>query len=106
MITGTSTRLSTGRAVAPAMAAILFAAGGGSAASHARPQESGVAPQASAPEAPPREWVDRLGRDDRAALETLLGFAAPSWEGIDGVELVGRGPESLQASRGRPDVVQ
>jgi thiol-disulfide isomerase/thioredoxin/peroxiredoxin len=109
MITGTFTRLSTGRAVAPAMAAILFAAAGGSAASHARPQESGVASQASqasAPEAPPREWVDRLGRDDREALETLIGFAAPSWEGIDGVEWVGRGPESLEAWRGRPVVVQ
>lgn len=62
--------------------------------------------QQSAPAEPPREWVDRLDRDDRAALEPLLGYAAPSWNDLDGVAWIGRGPESLADWRGRPVIVQ
>jgi cytochrome c biogenesis protein CcmG/thiol:disulfide interchange protein DsbE len=57
-------------------------------------------------DAPPRDWVDRLDRDDRTALEPLLGYVAPSWQGVDGVAWIGRGPQSLSDWRGRPVIVQ
>jgi len=59
-----------------------------------------------APETPPREWLDRLDRSDRAALDVLVGYAAPSWSDLEGVEWIGTGPESLEAWRGRPVIVQ
>jgi len=60
----------------------------------------------AAPATAPREWLDRLDRDDRAAFEPLLGYAAPSWEGLDGISWIGRGPASLEEWRGRPVIVQ
>lgn len=50
--------------------------------------------------------MERLERDDRAALDVVTGFAAPGWAGAEKVEWIGRGPTSLDDWRGRPVIVQ
>ncbi|MFM1890133.1 MAG: hypothetical protein RLZZ565_890 [Planctomycetota bacterium] len=63
-------------------------------------------PAAAAPafEPAPREWLDRLPRDDRAALEPLLGFEAPSLPAE--AMWIGAGPKSLADLRGKVVVLQ
>lgn len=63
-------------------------------------------PAAAAPSAEPapREWLDRLPREDRAALEPLIGFEAPALP-ADAV-WVGAGPKSLADLRGKVVVLQ
>ncbi len=63
-------------------------------------------PAAAAPafEPAPREWLDRLPRDDRSALEPLLGFEAPSLPAE--AMWIGAGPKSLADLRGKVVVLQ
>ncbi|MGA0174605.1 MAG: redoxin domain-containing protein, partial [Phycisphaerales bacterium] len=63
-------------------------------------------PAAAAPafESAPREWLDRLPRDDRSALEPLLGFEAPSLPAE--AMWIGAGPKSLADLRGKVVVLQ
>lgn len=63
-------------------------------------------PAASAPsfEPAPREWLDRLPREDRAAVEPLLGYEAPALP-ADAV-WIGAGPKSLGDLRGKVVVLQ
>ncbi|MGA1393163.1 MAG: hypothetical protein ACO38W_08410, partial [Phycisphaerales bacterium] len=63
-------------------------------------------PAAAAPafEAAPREWLDRLPREDRAALDTLLGYDAPALPAE--AMWIGGGPRSLADLRGKVVVLQ
>ncbi len=63
-------------------------------------------PAAAAPafEAAPREWLDRLPREDRAALDTLLGYDAPALPAE--AMWIGGGPKSLADLRGKVVVLQ
>ncbi|MGA1045773.1 MAG: peroxiredoxin family protein, partial [Phycisphaerales bacterium] len=76
------------------------------AAAQAATGPGATPPAAAAPafEPAPREWLDRLPRDDRAALEPLLGFEAPSLP-ADAM-WIGAGPKSLADLRGKVVVLQ
>lgn len=68
-----------------------------------------VAPQEAPDDAPPRpamnkSWAQRLPEQDRAALETTVGFAAP--ELSEDLAWLGDRPESLEALRGKVVLVQ
>jgi cytochrome c biogenesis protein CcmG/thiol:disulfide interchange protein DsbE len=59
----------------------LLAAGalGVATATSAAAHQRGTPPASSADaQDPPRAWLDRLDREDRAALDTLVGFEAPA----------------------------
>lgn len=68
--------------------------------------EAAAPPATAAPafDPAPREWLDRLPREDRAAIEPLLGFEAPSLP-ADAI-WIGAGPKSLADLRGKVVVLQ
>jgi cytochrome c biogenesis protein CcmG, thiol:disulfide interchange protein DsbE len=85
-------------------ASMLFASVASSQGPTGQTATPPAASQSPAFEQAPREWLDRLPREDRAAVEPLLGYEAPALP-TDAV-WIGAGPKSLADLRGKVVVLQ
>jgi thiol-disulfide isomerase/thioredoxin len=75
-----------------------------SAGADALPQKGDQSPASDGDAAVDPKWLERLPREDRDALDPLIGYAAPEF--TSGLKWVGSDPQDWHRVRGRVVVVQ